>query len=151
MCMPYNAFMRFLFVLLLVACGGTAPKPPPVEPTPDPVPTDLIALETNPKPAAFVVARGASQTLTVTGKLLSPAAKKIKVSISGSSGVEISPKDFVLTGNTSSDVTVTVPQDASNDKPFFRVNGQALDNNNNPVTSNVPSILFQWTVPAPTP
>jgi hypothetical protein len=139
--------MRFFLLLLLVACGGTTTQTPP-EPTTDPVPTDLIQLEVNPKPAAFSVTRGASQTLTVTGKLLSPAAKKIKISISGSSGVDISPKDFVLTGNTKNDVTVTVPQDASNDKPFFRVNGQALDSNNNPVTSNVPSILFQWTVPA---
>jgi hypothetical protein len=142
--------MRYLLILFLVACGGTTTQPPP-EPIPDPVPTDLIQLETNPKPAAFVVARGASQTLSITGKLLSPAAKKIKISISGSSGVDIAPKDFVLTGNTKTDVTVTVPQDASNDKPFFRVNGQALDNNNNPVTSNVPSILFQWTVPPLTP
>jgi hypothetical protein len=139
--------MRFLLMLLLVACGGTTTPLPP-EPIPEPVPTDLIQLETNPKPAAFVVTRGASKILTVTGKLLSPAAKKIKISISGSSGVEISPKDFVLTGNANNAVTITVPQDASNDKPFFRVNGQALDNNNNPVTSNVPSILFQWTVPA---
>jgi hypothetical protein len=139
--------MRYLLMLFLVACGGTTIQPSP-EPIPDPVPTDLIQLEINPKPGVFVVARGASQILTVTGKLLSPAAKKIKISISGSSGVEINPKDFVLTGNTKNDVTVTVPQDASNDKPFFRVNGQALDNNNNPVTSNVPSILFQWTVPA---
>jgi hypothetical protein len=139
--------MRLFLMLLLVACGGTSIQPPP-EPIPEPVPTDLIQLETSPKPTAFVVARGASQTLTITGKLLSPAAKKIKVSISGSSGVDIAPKDFVLTGNAKTDVTVSVPQDASNDKPFFRVNGQALDNNNNPVTSNVPSILFQWTVPA---
>ena len=138
--------MRYLLLLpILIACQST-PKPvtPPVE-----IPTDLIQLETNPKPNVFTVARGASQIVTVTSKLLSPAAKKVKISISGSSGVEIDPKDFTLTGNTSADITVTVPQNATNDKPFFRVNGQALDSNNNPVTSNVPSILFQWTVPAP--
>ncbi len=140
--------MRFLLLIpILIACQTTPPKPidPPV------VITDLIKLETNPLPKDFIVGRGANQVLTITGKLLSPAAKKIKVSISGSSGVDIDPKDFVLTGNSSSDVTITVPQNATNDKPFFRLNGQALDNNNNPVTSNVPSILFQWTVPPPAP
>ena len=139
--------MRYLLLLpILIACQST-PKPvtPPVE-----VPTDLIQLETNPKPPKstdFFVTRGANQIVTITSKLLSPAAKKVKINISGSSGVEIDPKDFILLGNTSADITVTVPQNATNDKPFFRVNGQALDNNNNPVTSNQPSILFQWTVP----
>lgn len=137
--------MRYLLLLPILMACQSAPKPivtPPVE-----IPTDLIQLETNPKPNVFVVARGANQIVTISSKLLSPAAKKVKVSISGSSGVDIDPKDFTLTGNTSADITVTVPQNATNDKPFFRVNGQALDNNNNPVTSNVPSILFQWTVP----
>lgn len=124
-----------------MACQTAAVNPPVT------IPTDLIQLETSPKPAAFLVARGENKTLTINSKLLSPIVKKIKISVSGSSGVDINPKDFVLTGNTSMDITVTVPQNATNDKPFFRVNGQALDNNNNPVTSNLPSILFQWTVP----
>jgi hypothetical protein len=136
--------MRYLLLLpILIACQST-PKPitPPVE-----VPTDLIQLETNPKPAAFSVIRGANQTVTISSKLLSPAAKKVKISISGSSGVEIDPKDFTLTGNASADITVTVPQNATNDKPYFYVNGQALDSNNNPVVSNGVTVKFQWTVP----
>ena len=136
--------MRYLLLLpILVACQST-PKPvtPPVE-----VPTDLIQLETNPKPNVFTVTRGTNQIVTITSKLLSPAAKKVKISISGSSGVEIDPKDFTLTGNTSADITVTVPQNATNDKPYFYVNGQALDTNNNPVVSNGVTVKFQWTVP----
>ena len=140
--------MRFLLLLPILMACQTAPKPAPIVIEPPVVLTDLIALETSPKANVFSVARGSSQTLTVTGKLLSPAAKKIKISISGSSGVEITPKDIVLVGNTSADFVVSVPQNASNDRPFFRVNGQALDNNDNPVVSNTPSILFQWTVPA---
>ncbi len=93
------------------------------------------------------MAQGANQIVTVTAKMLSPAAKKVKISISGSSGVEIDPKDFTLTGNTSADITVTVPQNATNDKPYFYVNGQALDVNNNPVVSNGVTVKFQWTVP----
>ncbi len=136
--------MRYLLLLpILMACQST-PKPvaPPVE-----VPTDLIQLETNPKPNVFTVARGTNQIVSISSKLLSPAAKKVKISISGSSGVEIDPKDFTLTGNTSADITVTVPQNATNDKPYFYVNGQALDTNNNPVVSNGVTVKFQWTVP----
>lgn len=141
--------MRYLFLLpILMACQTT---PPPVVPPPVVVPTDMIQLETSPKPATFLVARGENKTLTVNSKLLSPAVKKIKISVSGSSGVEVNPKDITLTGNTSTDLTVTVPADATNDKPYFYVNGQALDNNNNPVVSNGVTIKFQWTVPAPPP
>jgi hypothetical protein len=140
--------MRYLLLVpILIACQST-PKPitPPVE-----IPTDLIQLETSPKPTVFTVARGANQIVTISSKLLSPAAKKVKISISGSSGVEIDPKDFTLTGNASADITVTVPQNATNDKPYFYVNGQALDSNNSPVVSNGVTVKFQWTVPAPPP
>ncbi len=141
--------MRYLLLLpILMACQTTPVKPvePPV------VITDLIQLETNPKPpksSDFFVTRGANKTVTVSSKLLSPAAKKVKVSISGSSGVEVDPKDFTLTGNASADIIINVPQNASNDVPYFYINGQALDSNNNPVVSNGVTIKFQWTVPAP--
>ena len=136
--------MRYLLLLpILMACQST---PKPVAPIVE-VPTDLIQLETNPKPNVFMVARGTDKIVSISSKLLSPAAKKVKISISGSSGVEIDPKDFTLTGNTSADITVTVPQNATNDKPYFYVNGQALDTNNNPVVSNGVTVKFQWTVP----
>lgn len=142
--------MRYLLMLLvLVACGSTPQPPTPVVPPPAPTPDDeLIQLTTSPDPKAFVVARGQSQKLIISGKLLSPAVKKIKISITRSPDVTTDPTELVLTGNSSAEITVTVPQNASNDKPFFRVQGSALNANNNPVTSREPSILFQWTVPA---
>ena len=142
--------MRYLLLLpILMACQSTPVNP--VKP-PEPAITDLIQLETNPKPpksSDFFITRGVNKIIAVNSKLLSPAAKKVKVSISGSSGVEIDPKDFTLTGNASANITVTVPQNASNDVPYFFINGQALDSNNNPVVSNGVTIKFQWTVPAP--
>ncbi|MFN3267343.1 MAG: hypothetical protein ACK41E_10960 [Deinococcales bacterium] len=139
-----------LMLLVLVACSGT-PQPPPVVP-PDPNPNDeLIQLSTNPAPQNFIVARGQSQKLIITGRLLSPAVQKIKVSITRSPDVTTDPTELILTGNSSGEITVTVPQNASNNKPFFRVQGSALNASNNPVTSREPSLLFQWTVPtAPT-
>jgi hypothetical protein len=142
--------MRLLLLLpILLACQSTPVPVVPPSVVEVPVPKDLIKLETNPKPDVFVVTRGTSKVLTVTGKMLSPAAEKIKVSISGSSGVEISPKEFTLTNNAKTDFTVTVPQNATNDKPYFYVNGQALDGNNKTVVSNGVTIKFQWDVLAP--
>ncbi len=137
-----------LFSAILVACQNQTPPPinPPIDPPP-PI-TDLIQLETTPVAKDFVVTRGQTKILVVKSKLLSPAAKQVALTISGSSGVEISPKEAILVGNTDISIEVRVPADATNNKPFFRVNGQAQNASGNNVRSNQPSILFQWTVPA---
>ena len=96
-----------------------------------------------------MLARGDSKIIVVTTKLLSPDAKKVKINITSSPGLEVDPPTFVITGNSNANLTVKVPTTGTDDKPFFRISGQALDNNNNPITSNVPEVFFQWDVPKP--
>jgi hypothetical protein len=140
--------MRLLLLIPMLMACQTAPvivQPPP----PPPPKTDLIRLESNPIKQGFVLARGESRIIVVMAKLLSPDPKKVKINITSSPGLEVDPPTFTITGNSSANLTVKVPTTGTDDKPFFRISGQALDNNNNPITSNVPEIFFQWDVPKP--
>jgi hypothetical protein len=140
--------LALLFLMFVVACSG-APKP---DPEPDPPPSgDLFALETTPTKANFVVLKGSSAVLEVRSKIFSPSVDKVKVIISGSTGASIDPKEVILTGNSSAQLTVSVPSDTTVSKPFFRVEGLALNERDDPITANSVSILFQWDLTTPPP
>jgi hypothetical protein len=140
--------LALLFLMFVAACGS-APTP---DPEPDPPPSgDLFALETTPTKADFVVSKGSSAVLEVRSKIFSPSVDKVKVVISGSTGASIDPKEVILVGNSSARFTVTVPPDTTVLKPFFRVEGLALNKRDDPITANQASILFQWDLTTPPP
>ncbi len=141
-----------LLLILVVACGGqTEPQPGP-DPE-QPISENLFTLETTPKIADFVVVKGASAVLEVRSKIFSPSVKKINITISSSSGVSIEPLNALLEGNATTNFTVKVGSDVGQTKPYFYVNGSALDKRGDSITANSVSLKFQWdaTPPPPTP
>ncbi len=141
---------------LLVACNDSGTNPP-APPPPPPPPGSLYALVSAPKnvktgtvttkPDELWVAKGQSVTLTLTGNLLSPLAKKIQVLVSGSDGVTVTPSTLFIEGNASADFTVAVPDSYTGTKPFFFFYGYPYDKDNRKLDDQL-RLDYKWDLTA---
>jgi hypothetical protein len=150
-----------LAISSLVACGGAIPEPPPVKPPPPP-PGSLYALVSTPKntPTGKIstktdeiwVDKDSSIQLVINAKLLSPIAKKIKLTISGSTAhLSVTPTEQIVTANGNATFTVTVDStiDPSKDQnPYFFVYGYPLGENDRLLDEQI-RLDYGWDIKKP--
>jgi hypothetical protein len=151
-----------LAISSLVACGGTPqPDPPPVKPPPPP-PGSLYALVSTPKntptgkiatkPDELWVDKNSSVQLTISAKLLSPLAKKIKLTISGSTAhLSVTPTEQIVTANGNATFTVAVDSsiDPTKDQnPYFFVYGYPMGENDRLLDEQI-RLDYGWDIKKP--
>jgi hypothetical protein len=151
----------FLAISILVACGGATPEPPPVKPPPPP-PGSLYALVSTPKntptgkiatkPDELWVDKNSSVQLIVSAKRLSPLAKKIKLTISGSTAhLSVTPTEQIVTANGDATFTVTIDStiDTTKDQnPYFFVYGYPLGDNDRLLDEQI-RLDYGWDIKKP--
>jgi hypothetical protein len=150
-----------LAISSLVACGGTTPEPPAVTP-PAPPPGSLYTLVSTPKntPTGKIatktdelwVDKNSSVQLIITAKRLSPLAKKIKLTISGSTAhLSVTPTEQIVTTNGTATFTVAVDSsiDPSKDQnPYFFVYGYPLGENDRLLDEQI-RLDYGWDIKKP--
>lgn len=103
----------------------------------------MFAVTYDPKPGSFQIAKsGGSAPLNVSVTINSSETKKVQFIFSSPSGISSSDPVFVIQGNNSKTITVTVP--ANLNQPYFTIQATGQDENGDTRNQDSYAATFSW-------